>query len=421
MGFALFAIFFGAGNLIFPPYLGVVSGSNYLKAMAGFLLADPVLPVLGVIVTASLGGRADDLGKRVSPNFSKILSSVAILTIGSFFAVPRTAATTHDIAISQIFPNVPIWLTSIVFFGLTVLFCLNENGVISYIGNILTPTLLVVLAMIIAKCIISPIDSIKLIADEKFFLKGFSEGYQTMDALGAALMAGIVKTDIIRRGYENSKEQMKIMIKVGIICFILLAFVYGGLTYIGATASNMYTTTTPRVAVLLGTVENLFGEVGKIVIGIGVSLACLTTSVGLTATCGNFFTTISNGKLKYKYIVLISAIVSIALSLLGVEGLINLAVPVLMAIYPVIIVLIILSIFDKKIKYSETYVGAVIGAFIPSLIQSLNMSFHIFHRLNDFIVKLPFKAYGFEWIIPTVITTTIFTIYGKIAFDKKQT
>ncbi|WP_308533698.1 branched-chain amino acid transport system II carrier protein [uncultured Peptoniphilus sp.] len=418
MGFALFAIFFGAGNLIFPPYLGVVSGSNYLKAMGGFLLTDPVLPVLGVIVTASLGGRAEDLGKRVSPNFSKILSAIAILAIGPFFAVPRTAATTHDIAVSQIFPSLPLWVTSTLFFVVTIIFCLNESNVVSYIGNLLTPSLLIVLALIIIKCIIHPIGPVKVIADENFFLRGFTEGYQTMDALGAALMAGIVKTDVLRRGYKDPKEQLNIMVKVGIVCFILLAFVYGGLTYIGATASGMYTADTERVTVLLGTVASLFGEIGKIVIGIGVSLACLTTSVGLTATCGNFFESVSNGKLKYKYVVLASAGVSVILSLLGVEGLISLAVPILLTIYPVIIVLIIMSIFDKQIKYSETYVGGVVGAFIPSLIQSLNMSFNILEGPANFVTSLPLKSYGFEWLIPVIISTSLFTIYGMVKNKK---
>lgn len=109
-GFALFAIFFGAGNLIFPPYLGILSGNRWYVAMFAFLLSDPVLPILGVIVTAKLGGRADDLGKRVGPKFAKLVGTVAILTIGPFFAVPRTGATTHEIFIRPLFPSVPSWI-----------------------------------------------------------------------------------------------------------------------------------------------------------------------------------------------------------------------------------------------------------------------------------------------------------------------
>lgn len=419
VGFALFAIFFGAGNLIFPPYLGVSAGSNYIKAMIGFLLTDPVLPVLGVIVTANLGGKAEDLGKRVSPNFAKVLGAIAILSIGPLFCVPRTAATTYDIAVKQIFPNSPLWLTSLVFFGLTTLFVFNKSEVISYVGNILTPGLLIVLATIIIKCIINPIGPIREIPDNNFFLKGFTEGYQTMDALGSALMAGIVMPDIIRRGYKNKSDQMKIMYGVGIVCFLLLAFVYGGLTYIGARASSNFTADTERVAILIGSVESLFGNIGKIVMGIGVSLACLTTSVGLTATCGNFFESISGGKLKYKYVVVVSVFISIILSLLGVEGLINLAGPVLSTIYPVIIVLIVMSAFDKYIKYDISYISAVVTTFLISLTQSLNMVFGIFNGPSKIISKLPLKNYGFEWLVPVLTVTLIFTIIASLKDSKK--
>lgn len=419
IGFALFAIFFGAGNLIFPPYLGVISGSNYIKAMIGFLLTDPVLPVLGVIVTANLGGRAEDLGKRVSPTFAKVLGAIAILTIGPFFCVPRTAATTYDIAVKQIFPSVPLWITSIVFFALTIVFVLNEGEVISYVGNILTPGLLIVLTIIIVKSIFDPIGPVRQIPDDNFFLRGFTEGYQTMDALGSALMAGIVMGDIKRRGYLKKDEQMKMMLGVGFVCFLLLAFVYGGLTYMGSTASSSFTAQSERVDILMGSVHALFGNLGRVVMGIGVSLACLTTSVGLTATCGNYFESISKGKLKYKYVVLASATVSVILSLLGVEGLINLAVPVLSTIYPVIIVLIVLSAFDKFIKYNETYISATLTTFIISLVQSLNMVFGILQGPTDIIKNLPLKNYGFEWLIPVVIVAIICTIIASICHKKR--
>ena len=119
-GFALFAIFFGAGNMIFPPYLGVLSGDRWLTASTGFILSDPVLPILGVIVTARLGGRAIDLGKRVGWKFSAIISARCILIIGPFFAVPRTGATTHEMFVAPNLPSVPPLVTSIVFFGLTL-------------------------------------------------------------------------------------------------------------------------------------------------------------------------------------------------------------------------------------------------------------------------------------------------------------
>ena len=418
-GFALFAIFFGAGNLIFPPYLGILAGNRWYIAMFAFILSDPVLPILGVIVTARLGGRADDLGKRVSPTFAKIVGTVAILTIGPFFAVPRTGATTHEIFIRPLFPGVPNWVTCLVFFLITYYITLNPSKVIDIIGRYLTPCLLVILALIVVVSVVNPPDPMVHTNTPKLFTLGFKEGYQTMDALGSPLMAGIVITDLIRRGYKNEEVQFKASVKIGIVAFILLALVYGSLTYAGATVGGHFNADTERTALLIGMVQLMLGNVGKVVMGVAVALACLTTSTGLTSTCGNYFETISNGKLKYKVVVTISVVISFVLSFLGVNGLINVAVPILSAIYPVMIVLIIMSIFDRKIKYNWTYTGAVVGAFIISLIESINLASamrggHLLEGVAKSISGLPLGNFGFEWVLPAAICSIIFTLISMI-------
>ncbi|MBC2575477.1 branched-chain amino acid transport system II carrier protein [Peptostreptococcus canis] len=414
-GFALFAIFFGAGNLIFPPHLGVIAGDRWYVAMFAFLLSDPVLPILGVIVTARLGGRADDLGKRVSPAFAKLIGTIAILTIGPFFAVPRTGATTHEIFVKPLFPSVPIWATAIVFFGLTLYITLNPGKVIDVIGKYLTPALLVILTLIVVISIVNPPDPKVTTEATGLFTMGFSEGYQTMDALGSPLMAGIVMTDLIRRGYSDKETQFKASVQVGIVAFVLLALVYGGLTYAGATVGGHFDGETERTALLIGMVELMLGNVGKVFMGVAVALACLTTSTGLSSTCGNYFETISGGKLKYKYIVMACVAVAFVLSLIGVDGLIAIAVPILSAIYPVIIVLIVMSIFDHKIKYNWTYTGAVIGAFVVALIESINLASvmrggNLLADQVAVVKSLPLAAFGFEWILPAVVCSIILTV-----------
>ncbi len=414
-GFALFAIFFGAGNLIFPPHLGVIAGDRWYVAMFAFLLSDPVLPILGVIVTARLGGRADDLGKRVSPAFAKLIGTIAILTIGPFFAVPRTGATTHEIFVKPLFPSVPIWATAIVFFGLTLYITLNPGKVIDVIGKYLTPALLVILTLIVVISIVNPPDPKVTTEATGLFTMGFSEGYQTMDALGSPLMAGIVMTDLIRRGYSDKETQFKASVQVGIVAFVLLALVYGGLTYAGATVGGHFDGETERTALLIGMVELMLGNVGKVFMGVAVALACLTTSTGLSSTCGNYFETISGGKLKYKYIVMACVAVAFVLSLIGVDGLIAIAVPILSAIYPVIIVLIVMSIFDHKIKYNWTYTGAVIGAFVVALIESINLASvmrggNLLADQVAVVKSLPLAAFGFEWILPAVVCSIILTL-----------
>lgn len=417
-GFALFAIFFGAGNMIFPPYLGVEAGDRWFTAAIGFLLSDPVLPVLGVIVTARLGGRAIDLGKRVGWKFSAVISAICILIIGPFFAVPRTGATTHEMFIAPNLPSVPPLVTSVVFFGLTLYLVLNPGKVLDYIGQFLTPGLLIILAVITAVAIANPPAAAITTDTPELFKMSFKEGYQTMDALGASLMSGIVLTDLIRRGYTDDKSQVKASIQIGIIAFICLALVYGSLTYVGSTVSSMFTPDMDRTAILLGTVETLLGGVGKFLLGLGVALACLTTSTGLTSTCGNFFEDVTDGKLQYKHIVVVADVIAFAISLIGVEGIIKIAVPVLTAVFPIVIFLILASIFDFQIKYNGVFIGGVIGAGAIGVIEAINL----FSQMNggnalgslvEKINTLPLANFAFEWIVPAIICAVIGGFIGK--------
>ena len=418
-GFALFAIFFGAGNMIFPPYLGVMAGDRWFTAAVGFLLSDPVLPVLGVIVTARLGGRAIDLGKRVGWKFSAVISAICILIIGPFFAVPRTGATTHEMFIAPNLPSVPPLVTSIVFFGLTLYLVLNPGKVLDYIGQFLTPALLIILAVITAVAIVNPPAAAITTDTPELFKMSFKEGYQTMDALGASLMSGIVLTDLIRRGYTDDKTQVKASIQIGIIAFICLALVYGSLTYVGSTVSSMFTPDMDRTAILLGTVETLLGGVGKFLLGLGVALACLTTSTGLTSTCGNFFNDVTDGKLQYKHIVIVATLIAFAISLIGVEGIINVAVPVLTAVFPIVIFLILASIFDFQIKYNGVFIGGVIGAGAIGIIEAINLFSQMqggnaMGSLVKTINTFPLANFAFEWLVPAVICAVIGGLLGKM-------
>ena len=417
-GFALFAIFFGAGNLIFPPYLGVISGTNWGISNIAFLLSYPLLPILGVIVTALLGGQATDLGKRVSKHFSIIIGAISIILIGPLFAVPRTGATTHEIFVQSFVPSAPQWITSLIFFGLTLYIAIHSHTVIDAIGKYLTPILLFILLLVFIAAVIQPNASFQTTTSTGLFSQSFKEGYQTMDALGAALMAGVVISDLTRRGYTEKKEQHQMMFGVGIVSFILLALVYSSLTYAGATVSTVYDSTIQRPALLIGLIEQLLGSFGKVAMGIAVSFACLTTSVGLITTCGHYFSTLTNGKLEYKKIVVVSVVISFLLSLLGVDALLQLAVPVLSAIYPMVIALIFLSIFDRYIVYNWTYTGAVVGAFFIGGIQAI----HLFSQMQggNFLSELaawtntlPLNQFGFEWLVPAIIGSVVFTIFSK--------
>ena len=424
IGFALFAIFFGAGNLIFPPYLGVTAGENWGIATLAFLISDPLLSIIAVMVVAALGGSALNVGRRVHPLFASALAAICVLLIGPIFAVPRTGASTHEIFVQSYFPSAPQWITSLVFFGIVLWITYKENSVMDAIGKYLTPILLLILFLIFVGAVLQPNASFAATDRTGLFAQGFKEGSQTMDVLGAPLLAGVVMKDITRRGYLNKKDQFRMMFGVGIVAFILLAVVYSTLAYSGASMSTVIDTTAQRAAMLTTIVKNLLGSWGQLAMGLAVCFACLTTAIGLTTTCGQYFEEVSKGKISYKKTILVTVAVEFIISLVGVDSLINLAVPVLTFIFPIMIALILFSAFDQYIPYDWTYLGAVVGAGIVGLVQGINtLSQLLGGKLLGDAVKLigtfPLATYGLEWIVPTFVGALIFTILAAILKPKQ--
>lgn len=424
IGFALFAIFFGAGNLIFPPYLGVTAGENWGIATLAFLISDPLLSIIAVMVVAALGGSALNVGRRVHPLFASALAAICVLLIGPIFAVPRTGASTHEIFVQSYFPSAPQWITSLVFFGIVLWITYKENSVMDAIGKYLTPILLLILFLIFVGAVLQPNASFAATDRTGLFAQGFKEGYQTMDVLGAPLLAGVVMKDITRRGYLNKKDQFRMMFGVGIVAFILLALVYSTLAYSGASMSTVIDSTAQRAAMLTTIVKNLLGSWGQLAMGLAVCFACLTTAIGLTTTCGQYFEEVSKGKISYKKTILATVAVEFIISLVGVDSLINLAVPVLTFIFPIMIALILFSAFDQYIPYDWTYLGAVVGAGIVGLVQGINtLSQLLGGKLLGDAVKLigtfPLATYGLEWIVPTFVGALIFTILAAILKPKQ--
>ena len=424
IGFALFAIFFGAGNLIFPPYLGVTAGENWGIATLAFLISDPLLSIIAVMVVAALGGSALNVGRRVHPLFASALAAICVLLIGPIFAVPRTGASTHEIFVQSYFPSAPQWITSLVFFGIVLWITYKENSVMDAIGKYLTPILLLILFLIFVGAVLQPNASFAATDRIGLFAQGFKEGYQTMDVLGAPLLAGVVMKDITRRGYLNKKDQFRMMFGVGIVAFILLALVYSTLAYSGARMSTVIDSTAQRAAMLTTIVKNLLGSWGQLAMGLAVCFACLTTAIGLTTTCGQYFEEVSKGKISYKKTILVTVAVEFIISLVGVDSLINLAVPVLTFIFPIMIALILFSAFDQYIPYDWTYLGAVVGAGIVGLVQGINtLSQLLGGKLLGDAVKLigtfPLATYGLEWIVPTFVGALIFTILAAILKPKQ--
>lgn len=401
VGFALFAMFFGAGNLIFPPLLGVQAGSAYPAVAAGFLLAGVGIPLLGVLATAKAGGRIEDLAGKVSRRFSVLLGIVIILCIGPLFAIPRTAATAYEVGVFPLYPQSAPWMTSLVFFAITLYFAINPSNVINHIGKFLTPILLVVLSILIVRAFTHPLGTPVVQEGGGWLARGVLEGYQTMDALASVIFTTIVVGSIAAKGYSDKKEQLKITALSGMLAAALLLIVYGGLTYIGASASAHYPPDIDRTQLILSIVHQLLGRFGTIILGVAISMACLSTAIGLVSSTGEFFSNLTKERIPYRGVVLLTCFVSFWLSILGVEAIIGFAGPVLAIVYPPVIVLIVLNLLGKAFQETHVYRPAVFGAMFVSALEVATETFSL--PLTGALSWLPLHDQGFGWISGAIL------------------
>ena len=413
-GFALFAMLFGAGNLIFPPMLGYETSSSWIPTMLAFIITGVGFPFLGILSVSIAGNGIKDFANRVSPTFSKIFAIISILAIGPMLAIPRTGATAYEITFLHNGMNNTIYkyIYLICYFGIVILFSLRANKVIERVGKILTPILLLLLFLIIVKGIFFSGLSIKPDIYPHAFKKGFLEGYQTMDTIASIAYAGIILKAIKNGRNLTQKQEFSFLIKAGLVAILSLALIYGGFALVGAKMHSVLVTN-DKIELLVKTTSYLLGNYGNLVLAICVAGACLTTAIGLVATAGEFFSSITS--FKYEKIVIFTVIISFLLSILGVESIIRISVPILVFIYPVMISLIILNLFGKYIKNDYVYKGVVLFTGIIGLIESL-ASIGITNTYTNSVLEiLPFSDYGLTWLFPGLIGYILFSlIFRKV-------
>ena len=414
IGLALFAMFFGAGNLIFPPQIGVEAGSLWKEAAFGFFLTGIGLPLLGIFAAVKGGEALKNFQPKVGKAVIMTFSIVVALTL-SFVAIPRTGATTHEMGFSMFFTEMPAILSSIIFFTITLALAYKPTGIIDRIGKFLTPVLVLMLGTIIVKGIIDPINVPEATtATSNTFTTGFLGGYQTMDALGALIFGGIVLNTFREKGYTKLNEQLKMTAISGGIAALGLGLVYGGLMYLGSTTVGVISPDVPKTTLTVLISSLLLGRTGTWMLGIGVSFACLTTSVGLVATIADFFSDISKGKLRYEWTVMVLCSVSAFIAVLGVDGIVSVAGPILVVVYPIAILLITFILIDKLVNKPVVYKTTIVTAFTFSLLQGFSEAGIFATSINNALSQIPFNDVGFPWLIPAV--TAFFLSYTFTLF-----
>ena len=429
VGLMLFALFLGAGNMIFPPFLGQQAGEHMWTGISGFLITGVGLPLMGIIAIAKTGGDLQTLANRVNPTFGIIFTVIMYLAIGPFFGIPRTGTVAYEIGVTPFLSEdinkygLSLFIYSIIFFGLTIWLAMNPAKLVDRIGKILTPALLLILTTLVVKSIVSPMGDFQMptgdYIDRPFF-KGFLEGYLTMDTI-AALVFGIVVINAIREnGIEAKGAITKACILAGIIAASGLALVYVSLGFIGATSTDAIGLQENGGAILSGAASHLYGQIGIIILGLAITFACLTTSIGLVSACAQYFSKLL--PVSYRMLVIIISIFSMVIANIGLTQLISVSLPVLIVIYPLAIVLILLSFMHNWFNgYSGVYLGALIPTFIISLIDGLKIAGYEFAGINDSLRILPLFNEGIGWLLPAIIGAIIGFLLSVMFSSDKQT
>ena len=416
VGFALFSMFFGAGNLLFPPYLGLVSGESWFTSLGGFVLADVGLALLVLLAVVNGTGKLESVLIRGGKGLANIIGALAVICIGPLLAIPRTAATTYEMGIQPMLNtsgNFVAVIFSVIFFGLTLLLTIKPSKVVDIVGKVLTPLLILSLIVLIVLGILNPIGNISpnVMIENNLFAEGVSQGYLTMDALAAGVFAGVIINAIINKGYNETSEKVNLTIKAGVVAAIALAVIYGGLTYLGATLSTKFGINTPQALLMVEITSALLGNPGKILLCIIVSLACLTTSIGLTSATGEYFSNFTNGKVKYETIVVLVCVFSAVVSNFGVGTIIKFSAPILEIVYPVLMNLVLLSLICSHVKNDNIFKISAYTTLVVSLLTVANGLWGV----APFMSKLPLASLGFNWILPAIIGAII----GSFIKDKK--
>ncbi len=415
IGFALFAMFFGAGNLLLPPYIGVQIGDHIGITILAFGLTGILLPFLGILSIVNSGNEFQDLGARINKYLSPVLGTIIMICIGPLIGIPRTAATTFEVGVLPSFPNSGPILTSIGFFAITWVLTIAPSKVVDIIGNFLTPLLLVLLITLIAIGIFAPISdyNLTLLNTAESFTLGFIEGYQTLDVLASVIFAGIIITASKAKGYSSIKEKNQVVIAAGLLSALCLFIIYGGLVYLGAT-SGVSDLNVKRSELLIHISKSILGPYGMIAIALSIALACLTTAIALTSAIGTFFSSLTNNKVGYKLLVTVCCVVSCILSITGVDNIITFAYPILSFVYPIVITLVLYTVlFGSFITNKKPYVVALAVSTliaICSVLKQLNLlGKDIIQMLNH----IPFFQYELGWVLPSAIAFIITVIITK--------
>ena len=422
IGFALFSLFFGAGNLLLPPLLGYNAGSNWIWVTIGFMVTAVVIPIFGIMAHAKLQGTMYDFGKKISPTFSFIYC-LLVYAISIAIPSPRTASATHEIAIHPFFGTDPL-LTSCIYFTLVLVFVLNRSKILNLIGKYLTPLIVIILALVIGIGLFSSNSTMSSGVFETPIISGLLEGYQTFDAIGAVVVGGVIIISLKIKGQTSFLEKKELIKKAGLIAGTGLLIIYAGLISVGAYyGSEIFVDGTlssdmQRANLLRGISTSTLGKIGTTFLSVLVALACFTTAIGIVTGTADYFKGLFNNSQKaYTITAILGCLFGILVGQLDFHSIIVIALPILMLIYPITIILILLNVLPEKWA-SPLVFKAVVGiTFLFSIPDFLKFVINP-ESIAGFKSYIPFSEHSLGWALPALLIFILMNVFKNFTTTK---
>ena len=413
-GLLLFGIFFGAGNLIFPPTLGAQSGEQFLPAIAGFVFSGVGIAVLTLIIgTLNPKGYIYEISKKISPLFATIYLAALYLSIGPFFAIPRTATTSYAVGISPLlaeaYKGLGLIVFTLIYFVAAYLIALNPSKILDRIGRILTPVFALLIIILVILGAFKYGANAPQTATEAYqisaFGAGFLEGYNTLDALASVAFSVIAVQTLKQLGFSSKKEYISTIWVVGIVVAIGFSALYIGLGFLG----NHFPMTeeamkggTPGVYILSQATQEIFGSTAQLFLAAMVTVTCFTTTVGLIVSTAEFF----NGRfpqISYKVYATVFTLIGFAIANLGLDAIIKYSVPVLVILYPITITIVMIVIVNKIVPLSKPGMQLTMGLVTAIAVTSVLASSFEITTLTNLINSLPFANASLPWLVPAIM------------------
>ncbi|NBA19997.1 branched-chain amino acid transport system II carrier protein [Enterococcus hirae] len=435
IGSMLFGLFFGAGNLIFPVHMGQESGSAVFWANLGFLVTGIGLPFLGVIaIGVSKTSGVYELAERIDKKYALVFTVLLYLVIGPFFALPRLATTSFEIGLAPFIQakqqHVFLVIFSILFFFTAWWLSRRPTKILDYVGKFLNPAFLILLGILLVLAFIHPLGAIDQATvqpsyQEHAFFTGFTQGYNTLDALAALAFGILIVTTIRNMGVTKPSEIAKDTIKSGAISIVLMGIIYTLLAYVGTMSLGGFALSSNGGIALAQIADHYLGTYGSILLALIVILACLKTGIGLITAFAETFTDLFPKRNYIVFVTLASALACLVATV-GLTNIIQISLPVLMFIYPLAMTLILLVLVGPLFKQRPAvYRMTTYFTLIASILDGLNAcpdgikQTSFVKTLLDFATNyLPFFKLGMGWIVPALIGLVIGLIWSMV---KKET